>query len=284
MTPQEMLESTRLNWHVKSEGLKTESGLIIPNTIAIVREDTEAVLGIHGAGYVPYQNIELMELLYAISQSTGLKIHSSGLFDEGKKVWIQLKSDDLRIGNDKVEGYLSGINSFDGSTSLSFGNANLTISCRNSFWMGYRQMNTKIRHSASMKARIDEILRGMDILIKEEKQVFKEIIEMSETKITPVMIELVKKRLFNLENEDKLDRINNEELSTRMKNNLIRFDMDLNTELKDKEDSVWGLFSGVTRYTTHSISKNYDKNQLNKMFGHTGEIERKLFHELHNMI
>lgn len=278
MTPQEMLETTKLNWTVRSEEMTTKSGLIVPDKIALIREDNNTILGVHGDGYNPYQNLELMELLHTISQSTGLALHSSGVFDDGGKVYIQLKSDNLTLGEDRIEGFVSGINSFDGSTSLAFGNANLTISCKNSFWKGYKQLNSKFRHSASMRVRVDEVLRGIDKLLKEEKETFDTIVRMSETKITPTMIDLVKKKLFQLESEDHVLKL--DDISTRKQNQLIRFDMDMDMELKQKGDNVWGLFSGVTRYTTHSATKDEDRNQQNKMFGKVGQTERQLFHEI----
>lgn len=279
MTPQEMLETTKLNWSVRSETMTTQSGIIVPNKIAIVREDSLDVLGVHSDGYVPYQNMELMELLHKISQSTGLQLHSSGLFDGGQKVWIQLKSDDLKLGNDRIEGFLSGINSFDGSTNLSFGNANLTISCMNTFWKGYHQLDTKLRHSSSMKGRIEDILKSMDVLLKEEKEVFEQIVRMSETGIAPTLIELVKTQMFDLEKGYKL-----EDLSTRKKNQIDRFNIDLKTELDTKGETIWGLFSGVTRYTTHSANRDLSRNQENKMFGRIGNTERKIWHELAQVV
>lgn len=282
MNSQEILSTTKLDWTVRTEEIQTVSGIEIPKKLAIVREDNGKILGVHGDGYVPYQNIELMELLHNISKSTGLQIHSSGEFGGGEKVWIQLKSDDLKIGNDRVEGFLSGINSFDGSTNLSFGNANLTISCQNSFWMGYRQMKTKFRHSATMKARIDEILFDLDKLLKEEKQVFEHIIQMSEVQVNPTIIDLVKKKLFQLEVEDHILKI--DDISTRKQNQIIRFEMDIDSEMKDKGDNLWGLFSGITKYTTHNATKDLTKNQENKMFGRMGMIERNMFHELHSLV
>ncbi len=282
MTAKEMLATTKLDWNVRSEGIVTASGIEVPKTIALIREDNAVVLGIHSDGYVPYQNIELMDLLHRITQSTGLELHSSGMFDDGAKVWIQLKSDNLTLGNDRIEGFLSGINSFDGSTSLAFGNANKTISCQNSFWMGYRQLSSKFRHSASMKTRIDEVLHGLDILLKEEKETFNTIVKMSETKMTATMLDLVKKKMFQLEMEDHVLKL--DDLSTRKQNQLIRFDMDMDMELKQKGDNLWGLFSGITRYTTHSATKDSERNQENKMFGRVGVNERQMFHEFAQMV
>jgi len=278
MTKEEMLIKTGLDWRVKSEGVVTESGIVIPDRIALVREDTNTVLGIHTNSYVPYQNEELLDLLFRISQQSGLALHTGGLFKGGEKVWFQLKSDDLRIGNDRIEGYISGFNSFDGRTSLAFGNASITVSCQNTFWRGYHQVDTKLRHSARMKPRIEEILKRVDVLLQEERDNFNEIRRLNSIPMTPEIRELVTKMMFDIKRTERLD---SPELSTNKKNKLVRFNFDLETELAGKDNSLWGLFSGVTRYTTHSMKKG--DNSESKMFGRTGSIERGIYRELVEM-
>lgn len=273
MNQQGVLTNTGLDWKVKTENVMTESGILIPGRIALVREDTGRVLGIHTDSYVPYQNDELLELLYRISQQSGLSLHTGGCFKGGEKVWFQLKSDDYQLGNDKIKGYISGFNSFDGRTSLAFGNSSVTVSCMNSFWYGYRQVETRLRHSATMKPRIEEILRKIDVLLQEEKEGFETIRKMNEIPMTPEIRELVTRTMFQLEKEERLD-----EISTNKQNKLIRFNAAVDMELAGKDHSLWGLFSGVTRYTTHDMKKG-DNSEL-KMFGRVGAIEREIYNEL----
>jgi hypothetical protein len=269
------LTDANLNWIVNSKEIQTVDGIEIPKMIALVRNDNNAVLGIHSDGYVPYQNYELLDLLYQISKQTGLELHSGGLFGQGEKVWFQLKSNNLSIGTDRVEGYVSGFNSFDGSTSLAFGNANITISCMNSFWKGYHTVQSKIRHSLSLHERVDNILKQIDIVLEEEKETFETIKMLSGVKVDQKVIDLVTKRLFDLKLEEKIDF---NELSTRKTNQIHKFYIDLNGELKLKEDSLWGLFSGVTKYTTHSMKKG--DNSEAKIFGAVGEKERVIWNDL----
>lgn len=276
---QEMLEKTGLNWRVRSEGVITESGIHIPDRIALVREDTKKILGIHTESYVPYQNDELLELLYRISQQTGLSLHTGGSFKGGEKVWFQLKSSDLILGNDRIKGYVSGFNSFDGRTSLAFGNSSITVSCMNSFWRGYFEVETKLRHSSLMKPKIEEILFNIDALLKEEKNGFNEIRKLNSAPMTPAVREVITRIMFDIKNEERLD---GPDLSTNKKNKLIRFNADVDMELASKEHSLWGLFSGVTRYTTHDMKKG--DNSEGKMFGRTGSIERKIYKELVAMV
>jgi hypothetical protein len=277
MEKQEVLEKTGLDWNVRIEKTFTESGIEL-DRIGLVREDTNEVLGVHSNGYVPYQNTQLIELLDRVSSLTGLEIHRGGEFGGGRKVFIQLKSNDLRIGNDRVEGFVTGVNSFDGSTSLAFGNSNLTISCQNTFFSAYRNLE-KIRHTKNMNIKIDEICRGVDTLVAEEQEIFNTIKKMSETRFSEETKDRVIKSLFDIDMDINVRGFHGEErLSTNVKNKLSRLFIDMNGELQEKGDNVWGLFSGVTKYTTHSLSK--EDNSENKMFGLYGNRERKIFKEL----
>jgi phage/plasmid-like protein (TIGR03299 family) len=272
---QEILTKSNLNWTVRAEPLQTTSGILLPKKIAIIRDDNDAPLGDHKVGYTPYQNHELLELLFQISLQTGLSLHTGGSFGGGEKVWFQLKSDDLRLKNDKIEGYISGFNSFDGSTALSFGNSNKTVSCQNSFWLVYRSMTTKMKHSVTMRAKIEEVLVNIDKLVHEEQDNFRKIERLADVRMSAEVKEMVIRKLFDLTNEEKLD---SDDISTNKKHKLETFYLDLNGELQTKEDSLWGLFSGVTKYTTHSMKKT--DNTENKIFGAVGKKEREIWNSL----
>jgi phage/plasmid-like protein (TIGR03299 family) len=277
---QDVLNETNLNWTVREESLTTQSGIIIPKQKAIVRDDTNEVLSIHGEGYYPYQNHQLIELLDKVSQQSGLPIHRGGLFGNGEKVFIQLKSNDMKLGNDRIEGYITGINSFDGTTSLAFGPSNITISCQNTFFGAFRSMDTKVRHTKNMVMRVEDICRGLEKVIDEESKMFEDIKMLSETRMTKQNEDWVTRTLFNIMKD--VDMNNEEQVSSVTRNKLTRFYVDLNGELKEKGDNMWGLFSGVTKYTTHSMNKG--DNSENKMFGTYGNRERQIFKELVEMV
>jgi len=277
---QQVLDQVGLNWSVREESITTESGIIVPKSKAIIREDTNTVLSVHGDGYFPYQNHQMVDLLDKVSQQVGLPIHKGGYFGGGEKVYLQLKSNDLKLGNDRVEGFITGVNSFDGSTSLAFGPSNITISCQNSFFAAFRNLNAKIRHTKNMEMRIDDICRGLEGVLVEEKEMFEDIKKLSETKMTKKQEDWVTRTLFNIMKD--VDLNSDKDVSTVTRNRLSRFYVDLNGEVKEKGDNLWGLFSGVTKYTTHSLSKG--DNSENKMFGTYGQRERQIFKELVELV
>jgi len=275
-----ILDKSNLNWKVRTEAITTESGILLDGFNAIVRDDINKPLSVRSDGYHPYQNYELIELLDRVSQQTGLELKKGGHFKEGARVYVQLKSNDLKLGNDRVEGYLTGINSFDGSTSLAFGPSNITISCQNSFFAAFREMNTKIRHTKNMVIKVDEVCRSLEGVLQEERKVFDSIVQLSETRYDDLFKDNVIKKLFNIEKNINLKDV--ESLPTVTRNKLSRFYIDLNGELQGKGDNLWGLFSGVTKYTTHSLSK--DDNTESKMFGVYGKREQGIFNQMVELV
>ena len=276
----EILDQTNLNWSVRKEQLYTGGGIIIPNKIAILREDTNDVLGDHTDNYYPYQNQELIELLDKVSGMTGLQIHKGGSFKAGSRVFIQLKSNDLTLGNDKIEGFLTGINSFDGSTSLAFGPSNITISCQNTFFAAFRDMQTKIRHTKNMVIKVDEVCSALEGVLQEEAKIYDDIKMLSETRLDDRIKDGVIRSLFEIGKEINLN--DTEAISSRKQNQMSKFYVDLDGEIKGKGDNLWGLFSGVTKFTTHSLGK--DTNESKMFNGVNGKKDRQIFKQLVELV
>lgn len=274
MTQKEILKKMDLDWDVRAEKIMSESGIIIPQ-IALVRDDTNVHLSTRSIGYEVFQNEQLLELLFQISQKTSLKIHKGGHFSNGAKVYMQLKSDDLKLGDDLIEGYITGINSFDGSTSLAFGHSNLTISCQNKFFSVFRNLETKLRHTKNLNIKIDEICKQMDTILLEEKNIFGDIKKLSEERYTEKNLQYVLDTLFKPTNDLNKD-------NGKRANNIEKFMLNLNLETNQKGDNLWGLFSGVTKYTTHIV--NTKDNIENKIFGRYGEIERTIYKNLVELV
>jgi len=269
----QILDKAGLNWNVIKTPLQTVSGIAIDNRVAVIREDNDAVLGIVSPKYSIQQNEQLVEVLHNVSSQSGLELHSGGYFGHGEKIWVQLKSEELKLENDKVKGYISGFNSHDGSSRFAFGNSLITISCMNSWWTGYRSVETRLKHSKGMQGQIDAILFQIDLMLKDEQVTFEQIKRLTQIEVSKKAKELAIQYLFNLKKEDTLETI-----STNKLNKISQYELDLGTELASKGDTMWGLFNGVTRYTTHSMKEG--DNSENKIFGIVGRNEQQIYSEL----
>lgn len=276
-TSQEFLSESNLDWTVSAQQLQTESGIILEKQVALVRNDTQKVLSVRGKGYELYQNNQLIDLLLSASEKSGLELHKGGFFGDGEKVFIQLKSNDLKLGNDLIKGYVTGVNSFDGTTSLAFGHSNVTISCQNTFFAAFRDVNNKIRHTKNMVYKIDDILKQMESTVKVEEKIFDTIIKMSQAPITEKAKDMAIRTLFDI----KPKIVSYDEVTTYIKNRMEIFNGDLIGEIAEKGNNMWGLFSGITKYTTHSVKED---NSEAKLFGLYGVREREIFNDLALMV
>jgi hypothetical protein len=150
----------------------------------------------------------------------------------------------------------------------------------NTFFRVMKGLENKVRHTKSLSLKVEDICKRLDIVLEEEKETFRFITELSETRFDDLLKEKVTRKLFGIKPEVNLNDENS--ISTRTRNNLSRFYIDLNGEISQKGDNLWGLFSGVTKYTTHSYSKN-DNTEV-KMFGNVGQVEQEIFSDLVELV
>jgi hypothetical protein len=280
-----ILEKANLDWSVRTERLVTAGSNLMTDNSAIIREDKNVILGVHSSSYVALQNSEMMDILDKVSGKMGLPLHKGGYFGNGEKVYIQLKTEDKRLGNDQIKGYLTCVNSFDGSTSLAFGHSNLTISCQNTFFANYREMANKVRHTMNMHTRIDLLCSQIEGVLQAEQKIFNQITRMSEVRIDQRVRDLVMTKMLNLQGEERLADLTT--LSTQKRNLLSALEVSVNGEIlggdghTPKGDNLWGLFSGITHYTTHNLKGDANEN---KLFGRFGNREREVFADLGKLV
>ena len=64
---------------------------------------------------------------------------------------------DSKVGDDIIKRYVTVIDSNDGSTGLSVGIGDFTMSCQNQFFRFYKEGNAKFRHTATLNEKIKSI-------------------------------------------------------------------------------------------------------------------------------
>lgn len=276
------LKQADLNWTVRLEKLRSATGILLPNTVAVIRNDNQKIIGLQKTNYEAFQNHEMLELLYNISKH--IKYEKGGSFDDGGKVYFQFKSNDLTIINpnkseDKINGYITVVNSFNDNKSLAIGETNVTISCQNTFVRAYDELQYKINHTHDMRTKLGIVCKEIDTLIYQENQTFNTIIKMAETDVKdkPEIFDPLLKMLIGIKEINK--PINVDELTTIQ---LVKYHdiiANINHQFAEKGENLWGLFSGITRYTSHNVLK-YDKD---KYFGNIAKKDKLAWKYVSNL-
>lgn len=251
----ELLDKYGLRWTVSKQPLSLPTGE--PTGFwGLVRDDTKTTFATCKDSYVPYQNSELAELLIRIADKAGYEIHSGGMFNNGAKIYLQLNTGNeiKNLGANKttVKGYVTGLNSHDGSTSLKWGAVNFTVCCRNTFAMANKNLQQSARHGKSIYDKVEASIRQITGIADAEKAIFDQFIKLSEIPVTKENIAAIVKNVTDVDilkpktSQDK-------DVSTYAINRSEELLHSIASEMKQKGQTLWGLFSGVTHYTSHVI-------------------------------
>ena len=283
----EMLDQFGLRWTVSKQELNLPDGTPT-GFYGVVRDDIQKVFTTCKDAYVPYQNSELAELLIRISEKTGYGIHSGGEFNGGGKVYLQLNTGNEINGIGKnrtsVKGFVTGINGHDGTTSLKWGSVNFTICCRNTFASAKGKLQNSARHTASIHDRVETSIREIEKVTLTEKTIFDNFIRLSEIPVQKSNIVKIVKDITGVDID--MARSRAEELfSSYAINRAGELTSSIATEMAQKGDTLWGLFSGITHYTSHVMpAPTRENGRLESKYVGTGaDIDNASFETILKM-
>lgn len=259
----DVLESTETNFQVEKIQLQTACGKST-GSFGNFRSDNGKWLGTFKEGYQVFQNSELVELLLQATESLNLDVTNGGQFKEGARVYYQIELPSDYIGKSSVKRNITALNSHDGSTSICLGSTNIVVVCQNTFFKAHKEIE-KVKHTASAKDRVQLMAQNLKRTIESDILMMDNFKRMADVELKDEMIERMIKKLFKAD----LNK-NQEDVSTRTKNNIITFANNLNTEIQLEGKTLWGLFNAVTRYTNHEAAPSAENKKMEYLMNGTG--------------
>lgn len=214
-------------------------------------------------GYTISQNGAIVDMvLRGAKKFGGLNVVKAGSINEGRKVYMQMEIEGISKLNDgdTIKRYVTIIDSNDGSTSLSVGIGDLTMSCTNQFFKFYKAGQAKFRHTSTIEEKIKKIPQLIEVALSASLKQVELYKQFQSTKVSKSLAnDLVNAVLghdrLSLERDQKV-------LPTRSLNMMDSLYNHIVKETNEKGVNLWGLHSGVTSWTTH------DKKGPKRLNGH----------------
>ena len=203
-------------------------------------------------GYTVSQNDEIIELVLRGIEPFGdkLVVNKAGSLNGGRKVFIQLAIEGVsHVGSDTIRRYVTIVDSNDGSTGLSIGIGDLTMSCANQFWKFYKSGQSKMRHTASLERRILEIPSLITNALEDSMQLVKTYNKLVGVSVSDNDIHRMVNEVVGISRLSSTGVI--ADASGKAINAMEKVYEMIRVEMAQKGRNVWGLHSGVTRWTTH---------------------------------
>ncbi len=256
---QEILSANDLDFRIEKAPLFAINKLgeqVASPYFGLINSKSNEVINTVKEGYEVSQNDEIVELVLRGMESFGsdLEVSKAGSLNGGRKVFIQLAIEgDGIVANDRIKRYVTIIDSNDGSTSLSIGIGDLTMSCSNQFAKFYKQGEAKFRHSASLVQKLKTIPNLIELALSQSLRQMELYNHFVSNSISKDLAHRMVKHVLGFDREfTSMDELSSK--SSRSINVMDKLYNHIDREIADKGLNLWGLHSGVTSFTTHEIS------------------------------
>jgi hypothetical protein len=240
------------------------------------------------SGYTVSQNQEVIEMVLKGIEPFKhlLRVQKAGVLNEGRKVFIQLEVEGTSlVANDTIKRYITIIDSNDGSTSLSVGIGDLTMSCMNQFWKFYRKGN-KMRHSVSLEQKLKELPKLIETALNQSMVQIDLYNRLAETPIVDYTI--IDKIVNAVLGFDKTSgSIILDSKSGKSLEKMAKLYEAIRTEMNGKGLNLWGLHSGVTRFTTHDVEHKAKRENIrleSQLTGSSYDMNQKSLNFVSNLL
>lgn len=254
----QVLKAKKVQLHTGIEGFES------PDSFGIYKDSGGKPLGVVGSQFEP-MNLELyLDCIEKSVLSSNLDLDLSKLtyheYFDGAKIEFKLPFKKFEIQSpmvgDVLETSLSFRTGFDGKTKMSLGFFSLRLFCTNGAKNWKKDVDLSMKNTLKNQSKI---LYFTNEIIKASEQVNDYVHLLNET---------VKKRIVQSDIDKFLTVLTGynvaeyKDLTTRRRNTLDSINQSVAIEMQNTGANLFSLVQGITRYTTHDLSKGSAENLL----------------------
>ncbi len=266
-----------LNWDIRTESVKISS-MFDTGKKAIIRTDNNHILSIVGKDYCPVSNAQLMSFTTALTETGEFELKGFDEINDGKTIlaFLQNKNPNLKINGCAMKEYMFVGNTHDGTKALTIGTANNLVRCSNQFYSTLKVYRKK--HTSPFvfnQIEIQDIIRSYKVKKSQVYGAFDgmESVRVDQGVINRLVVEIHKM----LETDSSISKKENLGWSPSMQ--LLRKSID--KEMKDIGNNAFGLFNGVTWYTSHEMRNA--ESVSGRISGTANQINQKAYRFCNNL-
>jgi phage/plasmid-like protein (TIGR03299 family) len=268
LTAEQALVESGQNWTVRTEGLQTTSGLPITDgrrCRAIVRDDTDEVLGIVGRRYQPIQNADAFNFLDSLAAERTIRFHTAGVLGRGERIWIlaQLHGDIvIPKTDDVIKKFLLFSNQHDGCGSGRAFWTPVRVVCQNTLNQATRNAKGEgvvIRHTGDLQSKIVEARRILGLAVRAYDDFDSQVKKAAKFRLSDAQRKAYFASIYGPKSKRRNDEDGDvgdpDEASTRTRHTLERLERlaeeGKGNGVKGIRGSAWAAYNAVTEYVDH---------------------------------
>lgn len=251
-TAEEAIAAAGLDYEVQLTALTTGDGIPVSQRKAVVRNDTDDVIGVVGNNYVPIQNRQCFGFLDAVVSEGRLTYHTAGALGRGERVWMLAKLPSyirVKNGDDLVDKFLLLSNTHDGSSALRVFFTPIRVVCQNTLRQAEsrgRGQGIAIMHRGDLQAKIREAQRVLGLAERFYDDAASKIDVLARSYLSAEQLESFFSALY----PDSPDSTNRRAANVRHRLTTL-FENGIGQDQPDIRHTAWAAYNAVTEYVDH---------------------------------
>lgn len=239
----------KIDWDIRTETV-TINGYFPTDKTAIVRNDNGRVLGIVGKDYCPVSNSRLMHFSDALTKTGEFELKGFDEINNGKTIlaYLQNKNPNLSISGCAMREYLIIGNSHDGTKPFYIGTGSSLIRCENQFYSTLKVFRKK--HTSPIlihEGMIEDVIKTYKA---KKSNIYNAFDGMESVRVNDSAVERLIREIHKMLATDSRE-IKPENLGWSP--SMITLRNSIKREMRDLGNNAFGLFNGVTWYTSHEM-------------------------------
>ena len=251
----EAISAAGLDYVVQLESLTTTNGIPVPKRKAVIRTDSNTVLGVVGNSYQPVQNHQCFGFLDDMVAEGEIRYHTAGALGQGEKIWMLAKlPGEIRVkeSEDVTEQFLLLSNSHDGSSALRVYFTPIRVVCANTLGMAERKsrgQGVSIIHKGDLTAKVAEAQEILGLAKYFYRNLDRRINRLAWHYPTRGQLETYFSMLYPDNPESKNQR------SANIRKELFHlFEHGRGQNIPETKLTTWAAFNAVTEFVDHHRS------------------------------
>lgn len=252
------LESASLDFHVSKRPLvfaKSDGTFGDTTRFALVRDDTEAALGVASDRYQPVQPSDCYDMWQRyLEVDPRFRMETMGALRGGAVVWALARFErDIVAGGDKHRAYLHCTTSFDGSIPT-IAQATVTrVVCENTSRCALSDTSALVRVTHSTRWT-DAVRDRVHAQIETQAAQFDRYASMADAMAQNRIAEAETRKIFETLVYGHYPLTKDDEKSSRAANQVAALEKALVAPSGADPRTAWGVFNAVTNYVDHTRS------------------------------
>jgi phage/plasmid-like protein (TIGR03299 family) len=278
----------------------------VPNRVANVRTDTEAVLGVVSTTYNVFQNVDAFDFMDALVGDKLAMYETAGALDNGKRVWMSARvPGEFRVGkNDQIKPYVLLTNVHDGSGAMRMIPTTVRVVCQNTLNLALsgagRGEGLSIWHLPKLDERVREAREKLGIIAKRFESFDTEVKALADKKLNEkqamAYFESLLKMPADLSGKSEFEKLVGTDTKAAAKSERqLKADREIidqwlsnweneKNNLLGIRHTAWSAYNAVSEYADHQKKvsgkddDSRDNNQLKSIwFGASNELKQDAY-------